>query len=178
MYANPLWIPLTHDGGGNHAGLDFDPDTKGRPGQVIVFGRDMDTKRLVAPNFETFLDIFAAELRLGHLDARREGLALSSRHEALDLKAPTVSTCSKPRFSDEATSDLLAEHSHRKVPFEVGRRRWFPWLCRSSRTCAWRAQADENEGCSTALAGSERGRRVCSDPVRRRTRSPPRRARL
>ena len=65
MYTNRLWIPLTHDGGGNHAGLDFDPDANGRPGQVIVFGRDIDTKRLVAPDFETFLDLFAVQLRSG-----------------------------------------------------------------------------------------------------------------
>ncbi len=65
LYANRLWIPLTHDGGGNHAGLDFDPDTKGQPGQVIVFGRDMDTKRLMAPDFETFLTLFVAQLRSG-----------------------------------------------------------------------------------------------------------------
>ncbi len=65
MYTNRLWIPLTHDGGGNHAGLDFDPDTGGQPGQVIAFGRDLDTKRLVAPNFETFIDLFAMHLRSG-----------------------------------------------------------------------------------------------------------------
>ena len=40
-------------------------DANGLPGQVIVFGRDIDTKRLIAPDFETFLDLFAAQLRSG-----------------------------------------------------------------------------------------------------------------
>lgn len=65
MYTSRFWIPLTHDGAGNHAGLDFDPDVKGRAGQIIAFGRDMDTKRLIAPDFETFVDLFVAELRSG-----------------------------------------------------------------------------------------------------------------
>ena len=52
-YTNPLWIALTHDGGGNHAGLDFDPDANRRPGQVIVFGR----YRHQAPRCAGFRDI-------------------------------------------------------------------------------------------------------------------------
>jgi cell wall assembly regulator SMI1 len=55
MYTNRAWIPLTHDGGGNHIGLDFDPGKLGKSGQVIAFGRDEDIKRLVADDFETFL---------------------------------------------------------------------------------------------------------------------------
>lgn len=56
MYCNPAWIALTHDGGGNHVGLDFDPDTLGQPGQVIAFGRDEDTKRLLANSFSEYLE--------------------------------------------------------------------------------------------------------------------------
>lgn len=55
MYCNPAWIPLTYDGGGNHIGLDFDPDKLGKSGQIIAFGRDEDTKRLIAGNFEELL---------------------------------------------------------------------------------------------------------------------------
>jgi cell wall assembly regulator SMI1 len=56
MYTNRLWIPLTSDSGGNHLGLDFDPDNLGRVGQVIAFGRDEDTKRFIASDFSAFLD--------------------------------------------------------------------------------------------------------------------------
>jgi len=55
LYCNRAWIPLTHDGGGNHIGLDFDPDRLGQRGQVIAFGRDEDVKRLIANSFETFM---------------------------------------------------------------------------------------------------------------------------
>jgi cell wall assembly regulator SMI1 len=63
MYTNRCWIPLTHDYAGNHVGLDFDPDTGGRRGQVIAYGRDEDQKLLLAPSFEEFLPILIAEIR-------------------------------------------------------------------------------------------------------------------
>lgn len=56
MYTNARWIPLTHDGGGNHMGLDFDPDIGGAEGQVIAFGADEDTKYLLAPTFAEFAE--------------------------------------------------------------------------------------------------------------------------
>jgi cell wall assembly regulator SMI1 len=55
MYANARWIPLTHDGGGNHMGLDFDPDAGGFEGQMIAFGADEDTKYLLARTFDDFV---------------------------------------------------------------------------------------------------------------------------
>jgi len=63
MYTNHRWIPLTHDYGGNHIGLDFDPDTGGVAGQMIIFGRDEDQKRLLANSFQEFLPLMVAELR-------------------------------------------------------------------------------------------------------------------
>jgi cell wall assembly regulator SMI1 len=56
VYTNRLWIPLTWDYGGNHMGLDFDPDRLGRAGQVITFGRDEDTKHLLADDFDGFVE--------------------------------------------------------------------------------------------------------------------------
>lgn len=56
VYCNKGWIPLTHDGGGNHFGLDLDPDSLGTSGQIIAFGRDEDTKRLLADSFESFIE--------------------------------------------------------------------------------------------------------------------------
>jgi cell wall assembly regulator SMI1 len=55
MYTNRLWIPLTKDRCGNHMGLDYDPDKNGSCGQVIRFGRNEDTKRLIAGSFEDFV---------------------------------------------------------------------------------------------------------------------------
>jgi cell wall assembly regulator SMI1 len=55
MYTNSLWIPLTKDCCGNHIGLDYDPDKRGTSGQMIRFGRDEYTKRLITGSFEDFV---------------------------------------------------------------------------------------------------------------------------
>lgn len=63
VYTNRLWIPLTTDSGGNHVGLDYDPDTKGSVGQVVRFGRDEDTKRLVAASFDDFVSCLVSAMK-------------------------------------------------------------------------------------------------------------------
>ncbi|WP_185825827.1 SMI1/KNR4 family protein [Xanthomonas sp. SI] len=56
MYCNRAWIPLTHDWGGNHHGLDFGPDIQGHSGQIIAFGRDEDTKVRLASDFQKYVE--------------------------------------------------------------------------------------------------------------------------
>ena len=63
-YINPRWIPLTHDGSGNHIGLDFDPWPEGRHGQVILYGRDEDVKAVLAPSLGAFLEWIAGLIML------------------------------------------------------------------------------------------------------------------
>ena len=65
-YFNPRWVPLTHDGSGNHIGLDFDPWPRGRVGQVILFGRDEDVKVVLADSLGKFLDWIAGLLESGN----------------------------------------------------------------------------------------------------------------
>lgn len=65
-YINPRWIPLTHDGSGNHIGLDFDPWPQGRVGQVILFGRDEDVKAVLAESLGKFLEWIADLLESGN----------------------------------------------------------------------------------------------------------------
>ena len=65
-YINPRWIPLTHDGSGNHIGLDFDPWPGGRVGQVILFGRDEDVKAVLAESLGRFLGWLAGLLESGN----------------------------------------------------------------------------------------------------------------
>lgn len=65
-YTNPAWIPLTHDGSGNHIGLDFDPWPGGRVGQVIIFGRDEDVKVVLAQSLGQFLGWVAGLLESGN----------------------------------------------------------------------------------------------------------------
>lgn len=43
-YSQRGWLPLIADKGGNYIGVDMNPDEHGSVGQVIVFGRDFDTK--------------------------------------------------------------------------------------------------------------------------------------
>lgn len=43
-YSQRGWIPLIADRAGNYIGIDMNPAEKGAAGQVIVFGRDFDTK--------------------------------------------------------------------------------------------------------------------------------------
>ncbi|TCD63292.1 Cell wall assembly regulator [Steccherinum ochraceum] len=43
-YSSRGWIPLVADKAGNYLGVDMNPGEDGAPGQVIVFGRDFDTK--------------------------------------------------------------------------------------------------------------------------------------
>jgi cell wall assembly regulator SMI1 len=43
-YSQRGWIPLISDKTGNYVGVDLNPEKGGSVGQVIVFGRDFDTK--------------------------------------------------------------------------------------------------------------------------------------
>ncbi|TXR56718.1 hypothetical protein FMM08_08205 [Quadrisphaera setariae] len=52
----PGWVPLTHDGSGNHVGLDLDPDALGTAGQLITFGADDDLHRVLAPSLVDHLE--------------------------------------------------------------------------------------------------------------------------
>ncbi|WP_332455118.1 SMI1/KNR4 family protein [Burkholderia ubonensis] len=45
---NLKWIPLTHNGSGDHLCVDLDPDEGGRIGQVIRVWHDSPERELVA----------------------------------------------------------------------------------------------------------------------------------
>ena len=66
VYAHAEWIPLVTDHAGNHIGVDLAPGPKGTYGQVIIFGRDFDTKYVVAANWGEFLLSFANDLEEGN----------------------------------------------------------------------------------------------------------------
>lgn len=87
-YINPRWIPLTHDGSGNHIGLDFDAWPGGRQGQVILYGRDEDVKLVLAPSLGKFLEWIAGLLEGGNfrLEAGPEEVVLRQ----FRLKAPSA----------------------------------------------------------------------------------------
>lgn len=66
VYAHANWIPLVTDNSGNHIGVDLAPGPKGKYGQVILFGREFDTKFVVANNWGDFLLSFANDLESGN----------------------------------------------------------------------------------------------------------------
>lgn len=87
-YINPRWLPLTHDGSGNHIGLDFDPWPAGRIGQVILFGRDEDVKCVLAELLGAFLGWIVGLLESGNFMLDPEPGARHLRQ--FRLKSPPV----------------------------------------------------------------------------------------
>ncbi|MBI4861136.1 MAG: SMI1/KNR4 family protein [Candidatus Riflebacteria bacterium] len=65
QYACPGWIPISDDGSGNHVGLDLDPAAGGTPGQIIPFGRDFQTKAVLAATLSELFDRFVCDLESG-----------------------------------------------------------------------------------------------------------------
>jgi cell wall assembly regulator SMI1 len=64
------WLPLATDRAGNYLGVDVDPGKNGVAGQVIVFGRDFDTKVVLwrgdgEYGWARWLASFAEELESG-----------------------------------------------------------------------------------------------------------------
>ncbi|ODV86613.1 hypothetical protein CANARDRAFT_185741, partial [[Candida] arabinofermentans NRRL YB-2248] len=66
VYYHPNWIPIVKDNEGNNIALDLNPGPRGRWGQVILFGRDFDTKLVVASCFTEFLLNLVEDLEEGH----------------------------------------------------------------------------------------------------------------
>lgn len=66
VYAHPAWIPLAKDFGGNNIAVDLAPGPRGHVGQVILFGRDFDTKFVIAESWGHFLDQFATDIESGN----------------------------------------------------------------------------------------------------------------
>lgn len=59
---NPLWIPITYDGAGNHYCLDLDPSPEGIYGQVIRFWHDDSERTVEATSFGEWIDKFVIDL--------------------------------------------------------------------------------------------------------------------
>lgn len=80
-YSQRGWIPLIKDKAGNYIGVDLNPGDKGAVGQVIVFGRDFDTKVVLfngdgPAGWAKWLASFVDELESG------EGFELGSGNES------------------------------------------------------------------------------------------------
>lgn len=68
IYYDPLWIPFVKDNVGNNIAIDLNPSELGKWGQVILFGRDYNTKFVVADSFNEFLLNLSNELLNGNYE--------------------------------------------------------------------------------------------------------------
>jgi cell wall assembly regulator SMI1 len=62
-YFHYKWLPIFGDGGGNFIGIDLDPGSKGKKGQIINFGHDEDQMQVLANNLGEFFDFIITELK-------------------------------------------------------------------------------------------------------------------
>ncbi|KAK6460637.1 protein involved in-beta-glucan synthesis [Scheffersomyces coipomensis] len=70
-YYHKAWVPLLKDNTGNQIALDLAPGPAGKWGQIILFGRDFDTKVVIASSFQEFIFYFVTDLENGnyHIDS-------------------------------------------------------------------------------------------------------------
>lgn len=66
QYINTRYIPISKDYGGNYIGIDLDPGPDGVSGQVINFGRDEDTRFVIAPSLAGFMDFILHNIKNGN----------------------------------------------------------------------------------------------------------------
>ena len=74
IYINLKWIPLAHDGSGNHIGVDLDPGHAGLVGQVINFGSDENNKFVLAPSLKDFIAWMLAQYQAGNYQSNKRSL--------------------------------------------------------------------------------------------------------
>jgi cell wall assembly regulator SMI1 len=86
VWWNPLWIPITYDGSGNHYCLDLSPDEGGKKGQIIRIWHDSPERELIADSFREWIGYFAEDLEDGEYFFSEEygGLVNSEDVEELE----------------------------------------------------------------------------------------------
>ena len=65
VYWNPRWVPVSHNGGGDHQCIDLDPAAGGRAGQVIQFSHEVGPLCVLAAGFGQWLQGYARDLEAG-----------------------------------------------------------------------------------------------------------------
>ncbi|CCG21153.1 Smi1 cell wall biosynthesis protein [Candida orthopsilosis Co 90-125] len=65
-YYNKGWVILLKDNIGNQVAMDLNPGPNGTWGQIILFGRDFDTKLVIAHSLQEFIFEFTTDLESGN----------------------------------------------------------------------------------------------------------------
>lgn len=73
-YVHRGWIPIAKDLYGNMLGLDLAPGPAGVRGQIILYGRDFDTKVVVATSLQELLFQYVTDLEAGNYQIDRTEL--------------------------------------------------------------------------------------------------------
>ncbi|SFF19824.1 Cell wall assembly regulator SMI1 [Paenibacillus algorifonticola] len=71
-YINRGWLPISEDGGGNHLGVDMAPASSGVTGQIINFGRDEETKYVIALTLGELLKFIRDTVKEGQFSVERD----------------------------------------------------------------------------------------------------------
>lgn len=79
---NPLWIPVTYNGGGDHICLDLDPAPGGKIGQMIRLWHDDPVRSLEADSFREWITEFATGLQQGEYVYSKDWGAIINKEEA------------------------------------------------------------------------------------------------
>ncbi|CAH6721159.1 KNR4/SMI1 homolog 2 [[Candida] jaroonii] len=66
VYTHQGWVPIIKDEFGNQIALDLAPGPQGNWGQIIIFGRDFDTKLVIASNLQEFFFNYINDLENGN----------------------------------------------------------------------------------------------------------------
>jgi cell wall assembly regulator SMI1 len=86
VYAHPAWIPLAKDFSGNNIAVDLCPGPRGTWGQIILFGRDCDTKYVVARSWASFLAAIAEDFEGGEARFESDGNFLEDSRGELRIR--------------------------------------------------------------------------------------------
>ncbi|EMG45612.1 hypothetical protein SBY92_004893 [Candida maltosa Xu316] len=65
-YYHKGWVILLKDNIGNQVAMDLSPGPNGQWGQIILFGRDFDTKLVIASSLQEFIFSFVTDLEQGN----------------------------------------------------------------------------------------------------------------
>lgn len=66
FYVHRGWVPIARDYVGNLIALDLAPGPAGNRGQIILFGREFDTKVVIAENLQELLFHYVTDLETGN----------------------------------------------------------------------------------------------------------------
>lgn len=72
VYWSQHWLPFTFDFDGNGFALDFNPGPQGNLGQVIVYGKNVAVRGVVADSLDQFFAFLAGQAEAGRITVDEE----------------------------------------------------------------------------------------------------------